>query len=97
MFLLVNLPDVIIKHLQSFLSNDDFHYFLNSSKRHFRSLKKETVYFSLNREKSREYVEDGRFRKMILRKVKDSSKQIGLTFDGNYKLQDLGFMVQKIL
>ncbi len=61
----------IIKHLQSFLSHDDNHYFLNSNKLHFTSLKQETIYFLLTKEKSREYVEDERFRETILSKVKD--------------------------
>ncbi len=97
MLLLVNLPDVIIKHLQSFLSNDDIHYFLNCNKLHFSSLKEETIYFSLNKEKSREYVEDERFREMILSKVKDGSKQIGLIFDHKYKVPDIfDIVAQKI-
>ncbi len=95
--LLVDLTEVLIKHLQSFLSNDDIHYFLNSNKRHFTSLKQETIYFSLNKEKSREYVEDERFREMILSKVKDGRKQIGLTFDWNFEVAKIGdIMAHKI-
>ncbi len=89
MLLLVNLPDVILKHLQSFLSNDDIRYFLNSNKLYFSSLKQETIYFSLNPQKSQEYLRDERFREMILSKVKDKSKQIGLVFHRNYDLPDI--------
>ncbi len=81
--MLVNLPDVVIKHLLSFLSYDDIHYFINSNKLHFSQLKQETIYFSLNKQKSREYVEDERFR-IILNKVKDGSQQVGLRFDINF-------------
>ncbi len=87
--LLVNLPDVILKHLQSFLSYDDIHYFLNSNQLYFSSLKQETIYFSLNKKKSEEYVEDERFREMILSKVKDGSQQIGLSFDKKYRVPDI--------
>ncbi len=44
----MNLTLEIIKHLQSFLSYDDIHYFLHSNKLHFTSLKQEAIYFSLN-------------------------------------------------
>ncbi len=89
MLLLVNLPDVILKYVQSFLSNDDTHYFLNSNKLYFSTLKQETIYFSLNKKKSEEYVEDERFREMILSKVKDGSQQIGLSFDRKYEVPDI--------
>ncbi len=87
--LLVNLPDVILKYLQSFLSYDDIHYFLNSNKYYFSSLKQETIYFSLNRPESREYVEDERFRELILSKVKDGRAQIKLFFDAYYEVPDI--------
>ncbi len=89
MLLLGNLPDVIIKHLQSFLHSDDIHYFLNSSKLYFSSLKQETIYFSLNKKKSQEYVENERFRELLLSKVKDGSRQIGLSLDHQFKLPDI--------
>ncbi len=89
MMMLVNLPDVIIKYLQSFLCNDDIHYLMNSNKLYFSSLKQETIYFSLNKKKSQEYIEDERFREIILSKVKDRSKQIGLKFDRNYEVPDI--------
>ncbi len=89
MLLLVNLPDVILKHLQSFLSHGDIHYFLNSNKSHFSSLKQETIYFSLNPEKSQEYVKEESFRETILSKVKDGSKQIGLVIQSNSEMLDL--------
>ncbi len=86
MLMLVNLPDVILKHFQSFLSKEDILYFLNSNKLHFSSLRQEMIYFSLNKEKSRQYVEDERFREMILSKVKDGTRQIGLSFSENFKV-----------
>ncbi len=89
MLFLVNLPDVIIKYLLSFLSNDDIHYFLSSNKLHFTSLKQETIYLSLNKEKTREYVANERFRETILSKVKDGSKQIGLTFNETLIVHDI--------
>lgn len=91
--LLVNLPDVILKHLQSFLTNDDIHYFLNSNKHHFFNLKRETIYFSLNTEKSREYVESERFREIILKKVKDRRKQVGLLFDRTFELPNISDII----
>lgn len=86
---LTDLPDVILKHLQSFLSYDDIHYFIHSNKLHFSSLNKEMIYFSLNQEKSREYLYDPRFREMILNKVKDGRKQIGLNFVGRLENMDI--------
>ncbi len=76
MLLVMDLPLDFHLHLQSFLRNDDIHYFLNSNKQHFNFVKYETIYYTLTAEKSREYVEDERFREMILSKVKDGSKQI---------------------
>ncbi len=93
MLLLVDLPTVIIKCLLSFLSNDDSHYFLNSDDQYFSSLKQEMIYFSLTKEKSREYVEDERFREMILSKVKDGYQQIGLTFDDTLIINDISDIV----
>ncbi len=93
MLFLVNLPDVIIKYLLSFLSNDDIRYFLSSKKLHFSSLKQETIYLSLNKEKTREYVENERFRETILSKVKDGRKQIGLTFNETLIVHDISDIV----
>ncbi len=52
-------------------------------------MKQEIIYFSLNKEKSREYVKNERFREMILSKVKDAIKQIGLTFNTEYKISNI--------
>ncbi len=89
MLLVIDLPDVILKHLQTFLSYEDVIDFLNSNKVHFTSLRQETRYFSLNKKKSQEYVEDERFREMILSRVKDGNKQIELLFDEEYELPDI--------
>lgn len=86
--MLLDLPDVILKHLQSFLSYTDIRYFVNTNKLYLSSLKQETIYFSLNKEKSREYVEDERFREIVLAKVMNGRKQIGLSFDRNFKIPD---------
>ncbi len=87
--MLVSLPDVIIKYFQSFLCNDDIHYLMNCNRFYFSSLKYETIYFSLNKKKSQEYVEDERFRERILSKVKDGSQQIALKFDKKYEVPDI--------
>ncbi len=96
MVLIVDLPDVIIKQFQSFLSYDDIHYFMNTSKRYFSCLKQETIYFSLNQEKSLEYVENEQFREKLLKKVKDGRKQISLTFDRRFPSEIRDLIAHKI-
>ncbi len=92
----MNLPDVILKHLQSFLPSEDINYFVNSNKSPLASLKKETIYFSLNKKKSRKYVEDERFRGKVLSKVKDGRKQLGLKFDSRCNVPDIRDIAHKI-
>lgn len=71
------LPDVLIQILQSFLSRDDYHYFLNTSKKFFE-LKRKTIYFSLKKAPSLQYIKDPVFRSLLLGKVENGWKQIGI-------------------
>lgn len=73
---LLKLPEVIFRIIQTFLSNDDYHYFLNSSKIHLAELKRRTIFFSLNEESSERYLEDQDFQSILLSEVEDGWRQI---------------------
>lgn len=73
------LPDVLIRIIQLFLSKDDYHYFLNTSKKFFE-LKRKTIYFSLKRETSLQYIKDPVFKALVLGKVENGWKQIAIRF-----------------
>ncbi len=86
MLCLRQLPEEIIRLLQSFLSNDDYHYFMNTSKQCFGELKKTTIYFPLNEEYSLRYVEDGEFQSNLLARITNGWKQIGVKYDMNVQI-----------
>lgn len=77
---LTSLPDVIFSIIQTFLSKDDYHYLMNTSKYYFERLKIETIYFFLSRKMREIYLLDNDFQEKLLRKVKDGWKQIGISF-----------------
>lgn len=73
---LVNLPEVIFPLIQSYLSHDDYHFLLNTSKNSFADLKKRSIYFVLNEESTKQYLTDKTFQSVILSKVENGWKQI---------------------
>ncbi len=54
---IINQTLEVIRVMQSFLSNDDYHYFLNTSKALCGEVKRKTTHPAPNREKSVEYLE----------------------------------------
>ncbi len=75
---LIQLPEIIFTLIQTFLSYDDYHYFLNTSKLHFSHLKRRTIVFRLTERRSLQYMEDKEFQGLLLSKVEDGWKQIRL-------------------
>eukprot|EP01033_Poteriospumella_lacustris_P025096 gene25096-gene22385 len=73
---LIQLPEIIFTLIQTFLSYDDYHYFLNTSKLHFSHLKRRTIVFRLTERRSLQYMEDKEFQGLLLSKVEDGWKQI---------------------
>lgn len=73
---LTTLPEVIFRLLQTFLTNDDYHYLLNTSKQHFSDLKRRTIYFQLTEVHSKQYMTDKLFQSYVLSLVEDGWKQI---------------------
>ncbi len=72
------LPQDIFHLIQTFLSNDDYHYFLNSSKRLFCDFKRKTIFFKLNQEGSYLYAMNKEFQRLLLSKVENGWNQIGI-------------------
>ncbi len=79
------LPEAIIIYLKTFLSNDDYHYLVNSSKQDFADLKRRTVYFPLNKEASAHYQNNEEFRSFLLSKVENGWKQIKIYHDSKIR------------
>ncbi len=75
------MPEIIFTLFQSFLSSDDYHYLLNSSKRLFQHVKRRTIYFHLTKEKSKEYLTDESFQSVLLSKVENGWNQIAVYYD----------------
>ncbi len=73
---LIQLPEIIFTLIQTFLSYDDYHYFLNTSKLHFSHLKRRTIVLRLTERRSLQYMEDKEFQGLLLSKVEDGWKQI---------------------
>ncbi len=71
-----SIPQDIFQLIRTFLSNDDYHYFLNSSKILFEDLKRKTIFFKLNRERSYLYAMNKEFQDVLLSKVEDGWNQI---------------------
>ncbi len=65
MLLVYNLPDEILQLIQTLSTNDDYHYFLNTSKQHLSRWKKQSIYFKLNSTRSLQYINDLIFRELI--------------------------------
>lgn len=78
---LVQLPEVLLYIIKEYLSNEDSHYFLNTSKSGFNELKKKTIYFNLTSLKSLSYYHDPIFQNLLLSKVENGWKQISLQFE----------------
>ncbi len=76
--MITTLPEEIIITIKSYLTNDDYHYLLNTSKRYFVVVKRKTLYFALNIQKSRSYLRDKDFQSLLLSLIEDGWKQIGL-------------------
>ncbi len=83
MILLDLLPEVIFRLIKTFLSSDDYHYFLNSSKERFGELKKKSIFFSLNRRWSSQYINNLDFQRVLLNKVDNGWNQIGVELSDN--------------
>ncbi len=72
------LPEEIFRIIQTFLSLDDYHYFLNCAKV-LGDLKRKTIYFPLNQKSTKLYCQDTSFQKLLLSKVENGWNQIGIT------------------
>ncbi len=97
MIRVMDLPESIVRYLGSFISNDDYHYFLNTSKEFFRVVKRQSIYFSLNAESSSWYVTHQDFQELLLSKVENGWKQIGLNFRRNLPTIPPSLPVHKIV
>ncbi len=80
MLLIYHLPDEILQLIQTFSTNDDYHYFLNTSKQHLSRWKKQSIYFKLNSSRSLQYINDLIFRELLLGKLLNGWKQISVIF-----------------
>lgn len=78
MKVIIDLPETLIRVIQSYLTKDDYHYFMNTSKTHFTDIKKQTIYYDLEYGKSLEYILNPDFQELLLSKVTNGWKQIGL-------------------
>lgn len=94
---IVDLPESIFRSLNTFISNDDYRCFLNTSKEYFSSVKRHAIYFSLNSEKSFLYVLDLSFQELLLDKVENGWKQIGLNFEFDIPLIPHNLPLHKIV
>ncbi len=79
--MITRIAEVLIQFIESFLSKDDYHYLMNTSKHHFEDMKRKTIYFTLNEEKSLEYITNDKFQQLLLSKVINGWKQIGIIVD----------------
>lgn len=82
----IDIPEALIGIIQSYLSNDDYHYFMNTSKTHFRYIKKQTIYYDLEYGKSQEYIHNQHFQELLLSKVNNGWKQIGIRLKESEKI-----------
>ncbi len=81
---LTDIPSDIIQFLQTYLSNDDYHYFMNTSKQHFQQIKKQTIIFMLTIQKSVDYIHNiHNFQNLLLEKVENGWKQISIQLSNN--------------
>lgn len=73
----------VIRVMQSFLSNDDYHYFLNTSKALCGEVKRKTTHPAPNREKSGIPREDKSFQTLLLSKVENGWNQIAVIYESD--------------
>ncbi len=76
-----SLPEVLLHEIHTCLSNEDYHYLMNASKRLFGDVKRKTIYFALNYKSSVQYLQDKEFQDQILSKVENGWNQISVQFD----------------
>eukprot|EP01040_Poterioochromonas_malhamensis_P002100 gene2100-2239_t len=76
--MMLRVPDPIYGIIQSFLSQNDYHYLMNSSKELFFEIKRLTIYFSLTAERSMCYLTNEAFRNQIKSLVKSCREQVSL-------------------
>ncbi len=79
--MITRIAEVLIQLIQSYLSKDDYHYLMNTSKYHFQDMKRKTIYFTLNEEKSLEYIINDEFQQLLRSKVINGWKQIAIIAD----------------
>ncbi len=76
--MLTGLPDPIYRIIQSFLSKNDYHYLMHSSKKEFSEIKRLTIYYNLTAERSVQYLTNESFRNQIISLVKNTREQVSL-------------------
>ncbi len=81
--ILFYLPEDIFIWIRNYLSHDDYHYLLNTSKHQFADIKRRTIYFTLNKQKSKLYLTDKIFQSLLLSKVENGWNQISIQYDGS--------------
>ncbi len=77
------LSEDIFILIRNYLSNDDYHYLLNASKSLFADIKRRTIYFTLNKQRSKQYLSDKIFQLLLLSKVENGWNQISVQYDGS--------------
>lgn len=80
--LISHCPEEIFRIIQTYLSYDDYHYFMNTSKQLFASLKRKSVYFTLDRKRSFQYLTEVNFQRLLLSKVANGWDQIKIHYKG---------------
>jgi len=81
---LTDIPSDIIRFLQTYLNNDDYHYFMNTSNQHFQQIKKRTILFTLTVQKTVDYINNHQnFQNLLLKKVENGWKQISIQLSNN--------------
>ncbi len=84
--MIYKIPDIIFDFIRNYLSNDDYHSLLNTSKKLFAEMKRKTIYFHLNQEKSLQYLEDKEFQSLLLSKVENGWNQIRVIYNDSIEL-----------
>jgi hypothetical protein len=74
------LPGHVFYRIRDYLSYLQYVLLMNSSKRVFKDVKHETVYYSLGMDLSVRFLIDQKFQSLLLSRIKDKSKQLGLIF-----------------
>ncbi len=80
--IIYSIPEIILTFIQNYLTDNDQHYFFNTSKYLFADLKKRIIYFQLNKVKSEQYLQDKLFQSLLLSKVENGWNQIGIKYFG---------------